>query len=117
MKPNFKEVSSESTVLVGIRLLEEYLDSRVFILMRDNTVAEGILRSYDQYYNILLEDSKEMRVEGEEYSTLESETVLIRGENILLLGEGGIEENEGMKKIEYKVGVKPAVDDLDYIAL
>lgn len=109
-----------STGLIGVRLLEEYLDRAVFILMRDNTTAEGILRSYDQYYNILLEDAKEMAVHEEEYSILESETVLIRGENIVLLGEGEVTADKSMKKIEYSEiieKVKQPIEDLDYIAL
>ncbi|KAI5189216.1 U6 snRNA-associated Sm-like protein LSm1 [Nematocida minor] len=120
METSAAHENAEGIKSVGIRLLEEYLDKVVFILMRDNTTVEGILRSYDQYYNVLLENAKEMTVLEEEYSVLESETVLLRGENIVLLGEGSITADGKMKKIEHSEimeKVKLPADDLDYIAL
>lgn len=80
----------------SIRLLEEYLDKTIIILLRDNSVVEGVLRSFDQYYNILLENVKEN----------ENVTILLRGENIIFLGN--------LKKIEKNIKIS---DDLDFITL
>ncbi|KAH9387361.1 U6 snRNA-associated Sm-like protein LSm1 [Nematocida major] len=101
------------------RILEEYLDKLVFILLHDNTTVEGILRSFDHFYNLLLEDAREATIAGDEYCLVESEALLLRGENIVLLSAGSL-VTEGMKKTEYskmQEKVKAASDDLDFITL
>ncbi|EIJ87524.1 U6 snRNA-associated Sm-like protein LSm1 [Nematocida parisii] len=105
-------MDSPSTDCKGIRLLEEYLDKDIFVVLRDNTYIKGILRSYDQYYNILLEDITQYVISNNEYLLTESESVLLRGENIILLGEGTFNEQPDITRSNPKF-----TDDLNYITL
>ncbi|KAI5161236.1 U6 snRNA-associated Sm-like protein LSm1 [Nematocida ausubeli] len=109
-------MNSAVTGSKGTRLMEEYLDKPIFVVMRDGKYMVGTLRSYDQYYNILLEDSTEYTTSSTEYSSIDSESVLLRGENIVLLGEGTFSHEEMEKVPEITEKVKTN-DDLDYIAL
>ncbi|OAG31956.1 U6 snRNA-associated Sm-like protein LSm1 [Nematocida displodere] len=105
----------------GTRMLEEYLDKEVFIWMRDNTHVHGILRSFDQYHNVLLENAKEVLVFKGEYSEVESEVSMIRGESIIFLGPVSECPQVPFRKAERSdlLARKQAApsEDLDYIAL
>ncbi|MEO3993723.1 MAG: LSm family protein [Desulfurococcaceae archaeon TW002] len=63
------------------RLLSENLGKTILVKLRGNKVLRGVLRSFDQHLNIVLEDTEEI---------LESESrklgvVVIRGENIIFM--------------------------------
>lgn len=63
------------------RLLSENLGKLILVKLRGNKVLRGVLRSFDQHLNIVLEDAEEI---------LESESrklgvVVIRGENIIFM--------------------------------
>lgn len=105
----------------GTRMLEEYLDKEIFICLRENRYAYGILRSFDHYYNVLLENAREIFVVDNEYSEIESEVFILRGENILMFGIGQF-DSANMRRVEKEVLLERAKssiidDDLDYITL
>jgi len=58
----------------------------------------GTLRTFDQYSNIVLEKCKERRVIGNFYSDIYCGLFIIRGENIVIMGDVDTkkEEEEGM---------------------
>ncbi len=63
------------------RLLSENLGKLILVKLRGNKILRGVLRSFDQHLNIVLEDAEEI---------LESESrklgvVVIRGENIIFM--------------------------------
>ena len=45
--------------LPGAAALIEQIDCRVLIVLRDGRHLEGTLRSFDQYMNLIIEDSVE----------------------------------------------------------
>lgn len=50
---------SDSLYLPGAASLAEQIDSKILIVLRDGRNLVGILRSFDQYVNLVLEDTYE----------------------------------------------------------
>jgi small nuclear ribonucleoprotein (snRNP)-like protein len=67
--------------------LIEHLDRRIFIVLRDGRKLAGILRSFDQFANIVLEQTVERIFVGNKYGEKPLGIFLIRGENVVILGE------------------------------
>ncbi len=63
------------------RLLTESLGKVVLVRLRGNKVLRGVLRSFDQHLNIVLEDAEEVF----ENSSRRLGTVVVRGENVILI--------------------------------
>ncbi|KAJ9099852.1 hypothetical protein QFC21_003855 [Naganishia friedmannii] len=60
---------------------------KVIIVLRDGRKLIGVLRSYDQYANLVLEAAIERIYHGLLYAEIPRGLYLIRGENVVLLGE------------------------------
>ena len=68
-------------MVLPLDLLEQALNARIGILLKDGRTMEGKLVGYDQYMNVVLE-------EADEKSTDQSRklgTVVVRGNNIISL--------------------------------
>ncbi|KAG6593561.1 sm-like protein LSM1B [Cucurbita maxima] len=74
--------------------LANYLDKKVLVLLRDGRKLLGILRSFDQFANAVLEGSCERVIVGDLYSDIPLGLYVIRGENVVLLGELNMEKEE-----------------------
>ncbi|KAK3273907.1 Sm-like protein [Cymbomonas tetramitiformis] len=70
----------------GTALVEE-LDKKQLIILRDGRKLIGILRSFDQFANLVLEDAFERIIVGEMYGDIPLGLYVIRGENVVLLGQ------------------------------
>eukprot|EP00586_Coscinodiscus_wailesii_P019386 CAMPEP_0172501872 /NCGR_PEP_ID=MMETSP1066-20121228/154673_1 /TAXON_ID=671091 /ORGANISM="Coscinodiscus wailesii, Strain CCMP2513" /LENGTH=118 /DNA_ID=CAMNT_0013276911 /DNA_START=265 /DNA_END=618 /DNA_ORIENTATION=+ len=74
--------------LPGSASLIEQLDKRLLIVLRDGRHLIGILRSFDQFSNFILEDTLERKIlEGGVYAEVALGLFLIRGDSVVLLGE------------------------------
>lgn len=62
-----------------MKMLEESLDKRVALLLKDNRVLEGVLSGYDEYMNMVLDNVEE----NAENVTRKLGTVVIRGSNVV----------------------------------
>ena len=71
--------------LPGTALAEE-LDHQLLIVLRDGRKLLGILRSFDQFANLVVEHSVERIIVGEQYGDIPLGLQIIRGENVVLLG-------------------------------
>jgi len=67
--------------------LAEHLDRNIMLVLRDGRVLIGTLSSYDQYGSIVLSNSKERLVAKNKFADVDMGLYMIRGENIMLLGE------------------------------
>merc|ERR1711976_64449 len=69
--------------------LEENVDKKLLVMLRDGRKIIGWLRTYDQFANLLLEQTVERHIlyEEKEYADVYLGMVLIRGENVMLFGE------------------------------
>ncbi len=62
-----------------LKMLENFLNKRISLLLKDNRVLEGKLVGYDDYMNMVLEDTEEKTEE----MTRRLGTVILRGNNVV----------------------------------
>ncbi|MDR2866751.1 MAG: RNA-binding protein [Methanomassiliicoccaceae archaeon] len=62
-----------------LALLEKSIDKRISLLLKDNRVLEGKLKGYDEYMNMVLEETEERTAEQERRLG----TVVLRGNNVV----------------------------------
>ncbi|KZV77728.1 Sm-like ribonucleo protein [Peniophora sp. CONT] len=67
--------------------LVDCVDRKMLVVLRDGRKLHGVLRSYDQFANLVLEDTVERIYSGNTYAEQRCGLFLIRGENVVLLGE------------------------------
>ncbi|KAF9015208.1 hypothetical protein BDQ17DRAFT_1385990 [Cyathus striatus] len=67
--------------------LVDCVDRKMLVILRDGRKLHGVLRSYDQFANLVLEDTVERIYHGNAYAENWHGLFLIRGENVVLLGE------------------------------
>ncbi len=61
------------------KMLEENLNKKVSILLKDNTLLEGTLSGFDDYMNMVLADVEE----NGENTTRKVGTIVVRGSNVV----------------------------------
>ncbi len=62
-----------------MKMLEETLNKKVLLLLKDNRTLEGTLSGYDEYMNLVLSDVEELAQEV----TRKLGVVIVRGSNIV----------------------------------
>ncbi|KAK1923392.1 RNA cap binding protein [Papiliotrema laurentii] len=67
--------------------LVDLVDKKVMVILRDGRKLLGVFRSYDQFANFLLESTVERFHHKLEYADRDLGVLLIRGENVVALGE------------------------------
>ncbi|KAG6418373.1 hypothetical protein SASPL_120577 [Salvia splendens] len=67
--------------------LASYLDKKLLVLLRDGRKLLGILRSFDQFANVVLEGACERLIVGDLYCDIPLGLYVMRGENVVLIGE------------------------------
>ncbi|GJN91917.1 hypothetical protein Rhopal_004942-T1 [Rhodotorula paludigena] len=69
--------------------LIELVDKKVLVHLRDDRKLIGVLRSYDQYANLVLTETLERLYHPptKSYAQTDRGVFLVRGENVVLLGE------------------------------
>jgi len=66
----------------------------MLVILRDGRKLLGVLRSYDQFANLVLEDTIERIYHGSTYADMRVGVFLIRGENVVLLGEIDLDQED-----------------------
>ncbi|KAF8045086.1 hypothetical protein N665_5618s0002 [Sinapis alba] len=74
--------------------LASYLDRKILVLLRDGRKLMGTLRSFDQFANAVLEGACERVIVGEQYCDIPLGLYVIRGENVVLIGDLDTEREE-----------------------
>ncbi|KAK8584900.1 hypothetical protein V6N13_138843 [Hibiscus sabdariffa] len=74
--------------------LASYLDRKLLVLLRDSRKLMGTLRSFDQFANAVLEGACERVIVGDLYCDIPLGLYVIRGENVVLIGELDLEREE-----------------------
>lgn len=70
-------------MVLPLDLLEKQLNSRLLVTLKDGRTMEGKLVGYDQYMNVVLEETDEKS--GDQNRRLG--TVVLRGNNVLSMGQ------------------------------
>ncbi|XP_055643519.1 U6 snRNA-associated Sm-like protein LSm1 [Toxorhynchites rutilus septentrionalis] len=73
--------------LFGTAHLLDEVDKKLMVLLRDGRTLIGYLRSVDQFANLVLHRTIERIHVGNEYGDIQRGVFIIRGENVVLLGE------------------------------
>ncbi|KAL3535505.1 hypothetical protein ACH5RR_003966 [Cinchona calisaya] len=67
---------------------------KIIVLLREGRKLLGTLRSFDQFANVVLEGACERVIVGHLYCDIPLGLFVIRGENVVLIGELNVEEDE-----------------------
>ncbi|KAH9804703.1 U6 snRNA-associated Sm-like protein LSm1 [Citrus sinensis] len=67
---------------------------KILVLLRDGRKLLGLLRSFDQFANVVLEGACERIIVGDLYCDIPLGLYVIRGENVVLIGELDLEKEE-----------------------
>lgn len=86
---------SNALKLPGAASLYEQLDKLVLVCLRDGRNFFGWLRSFDQYANLILDNTAERLSVEDSYCDVPIGIFVIRGENVMLLGE--VDEERELK--------------------
>ena len=65
----------------------EELDRKLLVQLRDGRKIIGILRSFDQFANLVLEGAIERIIVENKYAEVPLGLYVVRGENVVLLGQ------------------------------
>ncbi|KAG9050407.1 SM-like, degradation of cytoplasmic mRNAs and positively regulates transcription initiation [Tulasnella sp. UAMH 9824] len=76
--------------------LVDSVDKKMLVVLRDGRKLIGVLRSYDQYANLVLEDTVERIYHGSAYGDIQRGIFIIRGENVVLLGEVDLDKEDNV---------------------
>lgn len=68
-------------MVMPLTLLEKSVDKRVSLLLKDGRTLEGKLTGFDEYMNMVLEETVETAVSGDEGRRLGN--VVLRGNNVV----------------------------------
>ncbi|XP_059303021.1 sm-like protein LSM1B [Lycium barbarum] len=74
--------------------LASYLDKKLLVLLRDGRKLLGTLCSFDQFANAVLQGACERAIVGDLYCDIPLGLYIIRGENVVLIGELDVDKEE-----------------------
>lgn len=83
----------------GTASLISEIDKKLLVVLRDGRTLIGILRSIDQFANLVIHKTIERIHVGKQYGDIPRGVFVVRGENVMLLGEIDL-ENEGNIPLE-----------------
>ena len=86
-KVNGPRVDLKHLALTGTACLAHDLDTKNLVQLRDGRKIIGILRSFDQFANIVLEEAVERIIVDKRYADVPLGLYVIRGENVVLIGQ------------------------------
>ncbi|KAF9951066.1 SM-like, degradation of cytoplasmic mRNAs and positively regulates transcription initiation [Mortierella alpina] len=74
--------------------LVDSVDKKLLVVLRDGRKLIGVLRSFDQFANLVLQDTIERIYAGDAYGDIPRGIFIIRGENVVLLGEIDVDKED-----------------------
>ncbi|MCJ1227199.1 SM-like, degradation of cytoplasmic mRNAs and positively regulates transcription initiation [Toensbergia leucococca] len=74
--------------------LLDLTDKKLILVLRDGRKLIGVLRSWDQFANLVLQDTIERLFAQTLYADIPRGIFLVRGENVLLLGEIDLDKDD-----------------------
>ncbi|CAG7817072.1 unnamed protein product [Allacma fusca] len=77
----------DHTIAKGCANLLDEIDKRLLVVLRDGRTLIGILRSVDQFANLVLQQSVERIHVGDKYGDIPRGIFLVRGDSVVLIGE------------------------------
>ncbi|MCL4334369.1 MAG: LSM domain-containing protein [Candidatus Thermoplasmatota archaeon] len=68
---------------VPMAVMQSLMQKQISLLLKDNTVLEGVLESYDDYMNIVISNTEEIT----ETNKRKLGTVILRGSNVVRISQ------------------------------
>ena len=106
MSQSMDTMDEQQSFRPGAASLLDDLDKRLLLILRDGRHLVGKLRSFDQYMNLILEDTCERMIGNGKYADRLLGLHIVRGDSIVLLGQIDTDEvdaqeqaNKGLIKI------------------
>ncbi|PWA68092.1 hypothetical protein CTI12_AA312310 [Artemisia annua] len=93
-KWSWKMQPDDATTVPWLAFSVAFSRKKLLILLRDGRKLLGILRSFDQFANAVLEGACERVIVGDLYCDISLGLYVIRGENVVLIGELDLEKEE-----------------------
>ncbi|KAK7109754.1 U6 snRNA-associated Sm-like protein LSm1 [Littorina saxatilis] len=94
-----------SGYLPGTASLVEEIDKKLLVVLRDGRTLIGYLRSIDQFANLVLHRTIERIHVGKKYGDIPRGIFIVRGENVVLLGEVDTENEKNLPLEEVSIDV------------
>jgi len=94
----------------GTAYLLDLIDRKLMILLRDGRTLIGFLRSCDQFANLVLHKAIERIHVADKYGDMERGIFIIRGENVVVLGEIDREKEDHLNSKLTQVSVEEILD-------
>lgn len=96
-----EELYLESYAFTTAAAIVGSVDRKIFVLLRDGRNVFGILRTFDQFANLVLQDTleriylpKENEQAPERFGEVPRGVFMVRGENVVMLGELDIDRED-----------------------
>jgi len=80
--------------LPGTASLIDEIDKKLLVVLRDGRTLIGYLRSIDQFANLVIHKTIERIHVGKKFGDIPRGIFLVRGENVVLLGEIDLEKED-----------------------
>ena len=97
--------ASDQDYLPGAASMIEEVDKKVMIVLRDGRHLTGKLRSFDQFMNLILEDTYERVFLTGKFSDVPLGLYIVRGDTIVLMGGGGCRSRSRSSEYGFREGV------------
>ena len=78
-RDRFQRLSGVLNLVLPVKVLERSVDKRISLLLKDSRILEGKLIGFDDYMNLVLEDTEETFEEN----VRRIGTVVLRGNNVI----------------------------------
>lgn len=96
---NNEDLYLESYAFTTAAALVGSVDRKIFVLLRDGRNLFGILRTFDQFANLVLQDTVEriyLKEDGKtaKFSEAYRGVFMVRGENVVMMGEIDIDTED-----------------------
>ncbi|ODV78354.1 Sm-like ribonucleo protein [Suhomyces tanzawaensis NRRL Y-17324] len=107
--PNVEDLYLESYTFTTAAAIVGSVDRKTFVLLRDGRNIFGILRTFDQFANLVLQDAIErIYLKGEDasqgpvkFGEAYRGVFMVRGENVVMMGELDIDrEDDHLDQLE-----------------
>ncbi len=66
-------------------LMDKCIGSKIWIMMKGDKELVGILRGFDKYVNMVLDDVTEVEITPEGKKTTKLESILLNGNNVCIV--------------------------------
>lgn len=121
MAPNVEDLYLESYAFTTAAAIVGSVDRKIFVLLRDGRNLFGILRTFDQFANLVLQDAWERIYSYDEdhnpvkFGETYRGVFMVRGENVVMMGESDIDREDDHLDTLEQISFEEAEKDLKQI--